>query len=76
MLRLEQKRGQRRIRDVTVGVGERELHRLDPAVQRVGQLLEQAERDQRGGALAVRRQLADLDAAIGEYRSGSTHSEA
>ena len=55
VLRIEQKRGQRRIRDLTVGVGERELRRLDPAVQRVGQPVEQAERDQRGRALAVRR---------------------
>ena len=59
---------------VRVDVGEGEFHRLDPRVQARLQPVEEPECDQRGGALAVRRQLAHLDAAIAR-RSGSTHSE-
>ena len=47
-----------------VGIGERELHRLDLEVRSSLETFVQRESEQRGNALAVRRQLADLDAAI------------
>ena len=60
-----------RVGDVLVAVGEGELHRLDAPVpveraRRVGGLerLEHVERDERREALAVRRELRDLDAAV------------
>ena len=54
----------RRVRDVGVGVGERELHRLDLRVQPRLEAVVQRQREERRGALPVRRQLAHLDAAV------------
>ena len=45
-------------------VVERELHRLDLRVQTRLETVVEREREQRRGALAVRRQLADLDTAV------------
>ena len=75
--RVEQLRGRDRhvaeVGDMRVDVGERDLHRLDlqvPALGGVGvergdvEVLEDAERDQRGDPLAVRRDLVQAVAAI------------
>ena len=55
---------QRAVMDERVGVGERELHRLDLEVRARLETVVQSQREQRRNPLAVRRQLAHLDAAI------------
>ena len=71
---LHRNAGEARIADVPEQVGVGELLRLDHRVQRArrvkapladGELLEDVEHLQRGDALAVGRQLADLPAAVG-----------
>ena len=70
VLGVEQERRQRPVEDVAAGVGERQLHRLDLGVQPADQVVAlepvvDPEGHQRGGARAVRRQLADLEPAVG-----------
>ena len=55
---------QRAVVDERVGVGERELHRLDLEVRARLETVVQRQREQRRNPLAVRRQLAHLDAAV------------
>ena len=71
LLRIEQEGRQRPVEDVAARVCERELHRLDLRVQPADGILAlepvvDAERHERGAAGAVRRNLADLEAAVGE----------
>ena len=60
----EQIRGQRPVVHERVSVGEGELHRLDLGMQPRLEAVVEREREEGGHALAVRRQLADLDPAI------------
>ena len=60
----EEVRRQRAVVDDGMRVDERELHRLDRRVLARLEAVVEREREQRGRALAVRRQLAHLDAAV------------
>ena len=61
---LEERGRQRPVRDMRVRVCEGELHRLELRVESRRETVVERQRDERGRALAVRRQLADLHAAI------------
>ena len=56
---------QRAVVHERVRVGERELHRLDLEMRPRLEAVVERQREERRDALAVRRQLADLDPAVG-----------
>ena len=62
-----EKRGREgRVREMRVGIGERELHGLDLRMEARLEAVVQREPHEGCGALAVRWQLADLDAPVVE----------